>query len=141
MSNRTKPIPGYSNPSCYARALAGCSTQMTGEHTVSKAILKRINQEFTESPEVQIKNLAFQPKDTPQSFSVGSLESKILCAHHNHRLSHLDGKALTAFKAFEIMHYAAIGEAPALSASTAWTETCSSAGCLRPSAAASTAGP
>jgi hypothetical protein len=113
MADRTVPIPGYSNPNCYARALKGCSQKMTGEHTVSKAVLKRISQEFTESPTVEIKNLAFQPKDTPQSFGVESLESKILCAHHNHRLTNLDGEAATAFKAFEAMHYAAIGEVSA----------------------------
>jgi hypothetical protein len=85
---------------------------MTGEHTVSKAVLKRISQEFTESPSVEIKNLAFQPKDTPQSFGVGSLESKILCAYHNNCLTDLDAEALKAFDAFEAMHYAAIGDAP-----------------------------
>jgi hypothetical protein len=112
-SDRTIPIPGYSNPKCYARALKGCCEKMTGEHTVSKAVLKRISQEFTESSDVHIKNLAFQPKDMPQSFRVGSLESKILCAFHNNSLTDLDAEALKAFDAFEAMHYAAIGEAQA----------------------------
>jgi len=113
MSNRTKTVPGFANPKCYARALKGCSVQMSGENAISKAILKRINQEYTESPGVEIKNMAFQPKDTPQSFGVGSLESKILYMHHNNSLSHLDSEALAAFDAFEIMFYAAAGSRPA----------------------------
>ena len=111
--DKTKPIPGYSNPNCYSPCVKGCSVQMSGEHAISRAILKRINQEFTESPGVEIKNMAFQPKDTPQSFGIGSLESKILCTHHNNVLGHLDGEALAAFDAFEIMLYAAAGIRPA----------------------------
>jgi len=80
---------------------------MSGEHFLSKAILKRVNEEFTESPGVQVRNMGFQPPDTAQSFGVGSLESRILCAHHNNRLSPLDSEALKAFEAFEAMHYAA----------------------------------
>ncbi len=113
MAGKPDSIPGFANSSCYARALKGCSTQMSGEHPVSKAILKRITREFTESPGVDIKNMAFQPKDTTQSFGVSSLESRILCAHHNSGLSHLDGEALAAFNAFEKMHYAAAGIARA----------------------------
>lgn len=86
---------------------------MSGEHPVSKAILKRINQEFADSPGVEVRNMGFQPKDTAQSFGVGSLESKILCSNHNNSLSHLDGEALAMFNAFEAMHYAAAGITPA----------------------------
>ena len=116
MSSGQKPIPGFSNPRCYAHALKGCSPKMSGEHPVSKAILKRVHHEFTESDLVEVKNMAFQLRGASEMFSVGVLESKILCSHHNDRLSPFDDEALLAFNAFEIMHYAGAGIAPAAEA-------------------------
>jgi hypothetical protein len=109
MSDRMKSAPGFANIRCYARALKGCCRQMSGEHPLSRAILKRIPQEFTESRAIAVRNMAFQPKDTAQFFGVGSLESKVLCSHHNGLLSPLDAVALAIFDAFEAMHYAAAG--------------------------------
>jgi hypothetical protein len=103
-----KSIPGFANPSCYARAIKGCCLRMSGEHPLSRAILKRIPQEFTESKTIEVRNMAFQPKDTMQSFGVGRLESKVLCAYHNELLSPMDTEALAMFTAFEAMYYAAI---------------------------------
>ena len=110
MSNRTKPIPGFGNPSCYARALGGCCRQMSGEHPLSRALLERIDQELGElSKAVEIRNLAFQPRNVSQRIGIGSLESKILCVHHNNALSEYDQQALATFVAFEKLHYAAAG--------------------------------
>ena len=110
MSNRTKPIPGYSDPSATPlRLLVFYDESNVGEHNASKAHPEAERPRLDPKPQVQ-KTCARPDERHPASFSVGSLESKILCAHHNHRLSHLDGEALTAFKAFEIMHYAAIGD-------------------------------
>lgn len=108
--DKSKSIPGFANPKCYARALGGCCRQMSGEHPVSRALLKRVDQELGDlSNEVEVRNLAFQPRDVPQRFGVGSLESKILCTHHNNGLSSYDSEVLRAFDAFEKMHYAAAG--------------------------------
>jgi hypothetical protein len=70
MSNRTRPIPGSANPKCYARALKGCCRQMSGENFLSKAILKRVNEEFTESSGVEGRNMGFQLPDTARSLSL-----------------------------------------------------------------------
>ena len=113
---------------------------MTGEHTVSKAFLRRISQEFTESPDVQIRNLAFQPKDKTKSFAVGSLESRILWKTITTACAIWTQRPSTAFDAFEAMHYAAIREAPR-NAFTTWMAISSSGGCSRPSAGGSTAAP
>jgi hypothetical protein len=83
---------------------------MSGEHPLSRAILERVDQELGQlSKYVEIRNLAFQPPNMPQRFGVGSLESKILCAHHNNALSDYDQEALATFNAFEKLHYAAAG--------------------------------
>jgi hypothetical protein len=76
--------------------------------------LKRVDQELgVESVTVDVRNMAFQPRITVRSFGVGSLESNILCSHHNSGLSDLDDEGLAAFEAFEILHYAAAGVRPA----------------------------
>ncbi len=112
--DRTKPIPGFSNPKCYARALGGCCIQMSGEHPIPKAILELIDQELGEkSLSVDVRNMAFQRRGTVQTIGIGSLESKILCTHHNNALSIFDREALAAFKAIEKFQYAVAGTRPA----------------------------
>ena len=139
MTDRTTSIPTFGNPSCYARALKGCCRQMSGEHPLSKAILKRIPEEFTESQAVQVRNMAFQPKDIVQSFGVGSLESKVLCTHHNGLLSPFDSEALKTFDAFEAMHYAGAGLKPTAENVYRIDGDLLGAGCSRLSVAASIA--
>ena len=79
--DRTRSVAGFANPKCYARGLKGCSTQMSGEHPVSRALLERVDQELGErSREVEIRNLAFQPPGVAQRFGIANLESKILCS-------------------------------------------------------------
>jgi hypothetical protein len=112
MSNHQNSVPGFANPKCYARALKGCSTQMSGEHPLSRAILERIDQELGElSRAVEVRNLAFQTPGEPKRFGVNKLESNILCTHHNSGLSQFDAEIVAAFNAFERLHYAAAGRA------------------------------
>ena len=83
---------------------------MSGEHPLSRELLKRVDQELgVLSGEVEIRNLAFQKPGVSERFGVGNLESKILCAHHNSSLSPFDSEILVAFDAFEKLHYAAAG--------------------------------
>ena len=92
--DRTKPIPDFANPKCYTRALKGCCAQMSGEHPLSRAILERIDQELgVKSSAVDVRNMAFQSRNTVKTFGIGSLESRILCTHHNISLSPYDSEA------------------------------------------------
>jgi hypothetical protein len=102
MRNSDASIPGFQNPKCYARALGGCCPQMSGEHPLSRALLKRVDQVLGElSTGVEVQNMAFQPRNLPQRFGVGSPESKMLCKHHNELLSDYDTEILKACDAFE----------------------------------------
>ena len=85
--------------------------------------------------------MALQPKDTTKSFGVGSLESRILCTHHNNRLSDLDAEALTAFDAFEVMLYAAARSAPRTTHLRRGRRPVRAVDAERPSAGVSTAAP
>ena len=111
MKNRRVSISGYQNPNCYACSLGGCCAEMSGEHPFPKAILKLVPEKLgVERAAVQVRNMAFQPRDTVQILGVAGLQSKVLCTHHNNLLSPFDTEGTEAFKAFERMHYAAIGE-------------------------------
>jgi hypothetical protein len=108
--DRQKSVPGFANPKCYARALKGCSVQMSGEHPLSRALLELIDQELGElSKAVEIRNLAFQTPGESKRFGINKLESNILCTHHNSGLSLFDTEIVAAFHAFERLHYAAAG--------------------------------
>ena len=88
-----------------------CCVKMSGEHPLSRAMLRRVDQELgVESPTVDIRNMAFQPPKTVERRGIGSLESNILCKHHNTCLGDYDVEGVTAFDAFERMHYAAAGQ-------------------------------
>ncbi len=107
---RTRSISGFRNPPCYANARADCSVQMTGEHPLSRGLLKRVDQGLgVLSKKIDVRNMAFQPPRTVQSLGIKGQESRILCAHHNSALGDFDNETLKIFDAFEKQHYAAAG--------------------------------
>jgi hypothetical protein len=102
-SDRAKPIPGYQNPECYARALGGCCRQVDGEHYVSKAILERIpDRTVKKNKAVLVQNLSFQKQtDAFQAMGVGSLTANVLCKVHNNGLSDYDAAGLAMYEAMD----------------------------------------
>ena len=64
---------GYSNPKCYARILGNCSEKLTGEHFISRSVLKilgnyhKISNVGWFKPETKFKefSIAAYPSNTP----------------------------------------------------------------------------
>ena len=103
--DRTKPVPGFKNPKCFARSLGGCCVKINLEHYVSEGILKLIHGRFGEETDiVPVQNLAFQPRNVLEEKGIGSLTAHILCVVHNGLLSKFDlvGKAM--FEAMDALN-------------------------------------
>lgn len=74
---------------CYAGSIGHCSSTMTGEHYISKALLEYLG-------DIQVEG--FPWATSKKSVGIGSLQSRILCSYHNNSLSRLDSKILEIFK-------------------------------------------
>lgn len=87
MPNKTNDLAKeYSNPNCYARELRNCSAETSGEHFLSKSVLR-----LMERPgEMSIQGPDWLPKNETRVVSSNSLKSNILCKKHNSDLSTLD---------------------------------------------------
>jgi len=83
---------GYQHPKCYARADGDCSTKISKEHFISRALLQRIAIDAT----AKIAGLAWQRPQTFNRIPVDGLASNILCDRHNSILSSLD-QTMTRF--------------------------------------------
>lgn len=79
------PRTGLSHPGCYASALQDCSTDLTGEHYVTRKLLMLLA-----GDENRISALGFPWWSTPKLLTPANLESRILCGRHNSALSGLD---------------------------------------------------
>lgn len=86
----------YSNPSCYASALGGCSKNMSREHFISEGALSHLANDFAinDQDKGRILTFGFSKHDcgngtwlTPKH---RALSPKILCVTHNSSLSTLD---------------------------------------------------
>lgn len=85
----TEPPPpktNYSHPQCYARGLADCSERITGEHFVSKSVLRIIS----EAGPLKMVRAPWLPRGEEKAVSLATLPSKVLCKRHNEALSGLD---------------------------------------------------
>jgi hypothetical protein len=92
------PSTGYAHPDCYAKELSDCSTDISREHYISKALLIEMG------GKPQVAGFSFQPQDTLRKIGVEALTSRILCKRHNNCLSPLDTGAqrcLGALRAFD----------------------------------------
>ncbi len=103
--DKTKAIPGFQNPKCYARALGSCSRQIDNEHYISRSILERIpDPTVLTSKAVLVRNLSFQQQaDVLEPIGVGNLTSKMLCKTHNNALSDYDAAGLAMYMALELL--------------------------------------
>lgn len=79
---------GYSNPKCYARILGDCSKKLSGEHFMSRCVLKILGNYH------RISNVGwFKPETKFKELSIESMKAKVLCKKHNELLSYLDDEA------------------------------------------------
>ena len=95
---RTTPKPpptGHSHPKCYARELGDCSSKISKEHFVSRAVTRLI-----ETPEgkMTLSGPKWLPQGEERRISIGSLGASILCRRHNEALNGLDDVAQKFFE-------------------------------------------
>lgn len=82
---------GYTHPACYLRSTKNCSTTISGEHYVSRAI-------FNEFDGVEVGGAPWLPPGEKRRIGINSLKSNILCDRHNSALSPLDTEATRFFR-------------------------------------------
>ena len=80
---------------CFLSGHGECHGKMSGEHYVSASVLRAV----APKGDLQIAGQAWQPSGSFQAIGIGSLQSKIMCRHHNSQLSNLDEEAGNFFKA------------------------------------------
>jgi hypothetical protein len=84
-----KSKPSHQNPKCYARALADCCEQISGEHPVSESALESIARE--PKGVVWIFNFPTQKDpNTPEPRRISTLTANILRVFHNGGLNPYD---------------------------------------------------
>src|ERR1700749_3970921 len=91
LPSKTEPTPpstALSNPGCYGAPYADCSSKLSGEHFLSKAILVKIAER---GKVLSLGGASFSP-DEVRRLSVASLAANILCSQHNSGLSPLDAE-------------------------------------------------
>lgn len=98
MPRLTRPSTGIQNPKCYAAELADCSEKMSGEHSISDAILQQFS---LDGVTVEIKGLSWLEDDETKNLPTRRLKSKILCKRHNEALSGLDNVAKRFFSCID----------------------------------------
>jgi hypothetical protein len=86
------------HPKCYAQALGGCSHTLSGEHYVSKIVLRAVSQADTL---VRVRGLKFLPSGVEQEIGISSLTGNVLCKAHNSALSDFDTTGLNFFNSME----------------------------------------
>jgi hypothetical protein len=95
------PKTGIRNSGCYAGALADCSADISREHYVSHALLRRLSIEGR----VTIDGFPWQNTGAVNSVPPATLTGKILCSRHNLALSPLDAVASTLFRRIDEFHH------------------------------------
>jgi hypothetical protein len=92
--NPKGPRTGHSNPGCYLSAVDdNCSTKLTHEHFLSKAIL-----EIWRDQSGGVLVGGFPWLTEPKSLPPNALTGRILCDRHNEALSDLDQCALDFYR-------------------------------------------
>jgi hypothetical protein len=86
------PSTGYSHPRCYLNFTQNCSSKITGEHLVSRGILKQIGQE------VEVAGVPWLKPGEIQKYRINNLTANILCNRHNSAFSGVDAAASTVFR-------------------------------------------
>jgi hypothetical protein len=88
------PKTGVSNEKCYLAKTQGCSNKISGEHYVSKTVLKAIG----DGNAVTMEGLPWMKSGDKKELFVETLTTNILCVEHNNRLSPIDSEAGRLFR-------------------------------------------
>ena len=91
----------FAHPNCHAAALKDCSPKISGEHTVSNAILRAIS---LGQKTVEVSGKIWQPPGVCQKVGIKSLVANILCERHNNALSGFDAAGSGFFEAILDLH-------------------------------------
>lgn len=83
------PLGSHRNPRCYAAALEGCSTRISGEHAISNSVLKV----FAEEGVIDIGGTTWMAEGERRLLPTPSLVANVLCTNHNAALAPLDALA------------------------------------------------
>jgi hypothetical protein len=86
------PVTGFAHPKCYARSLGDCSSQITGEHFLSRSVLQELGGEA-----VILRGMPWQREEF-RRIGVNSVTANVLCGRHNSALSGLDTTAVRFFR-------------------------------------------
>ncbi len=92
---------GHPLPGCYAKSLGNCSGSLTGEHYISRSVLKLLSDDGKTVP---FQGLSWQPRGKSQDISINTFQSKILCGDHNSQLTGLDAMAGSIVETVERFH-------------------------------------
>ena len=76
---------GFRHPNCYASAVGGCSSTISGEHAITQGALNV----WADAGFVDIGGMTWM-RDDRKTLPTGALGSKILCTNHNRAMSPLD---------------------------------------------------
>lgn len=79
---------------CWAHSIGGCSSKMSREHVVSKALFV--------GGQVDVRGLPWCKNETKR-IGLANLTTKVLCKSHNERLSDVDSAGAQAFDVFRRM--------------------------------------
>ena len=97
----TEPKTGIRNDGCYAAALADCSTDLSREHYISNALLKRLSIDG----KVTVDGFPWQDSGATSKVPPASLTGRVLCRRHNLALSPLDAVASRLFERIDQFHH------------------------------------
>ena len=99
MARSPWPLPktGTHHVSCYASKLTDCSVSLSGEHYISKKLLKYLNRDES----LTVSGFPWLQAGEKRIVSPSSLTANVLCARHNSALSELDDMAVRFFNAFD----------------------------------------
>jgi len=101
------PLPrtGHARGGCYASPLSDCSSKLSAEHYVSKAILDLLNAPTPSGSgkpkDLRVKGLHWIPDGEERCIPPDALKAKVLCTRHNSALSGLDAMAAQFFLALD----------------------------------------
>lgn len=89
---------------CYAVRLGDCMGGNSSEHYISRSVLEIL------AKAIQVSGFPWQESDEPMEIGIGALTSKILCRHHNSKLSPLDETGMQFVRALKSSFDEAVGD-------------------------------
>lgn len=88
------PLTGIACDGCYLSETNDCSQNLTGEHYVSKSILKQLDS-------ISVSGVPWLETGIKKQVGINALTARILCGRHNSKLSVLDTDAGRFFEKLE----------------------------------------